>query len=140
MEKLIGKSGKAYETTVRYPDPYGQTILSEMEAFQRDPPSRNKKLPIFDPEHNLTERTAWILQAYSTYVAVSNNEFRVDENGNRIQDATNWGSLEDIHNAVHILTGGTGNPDAAKDEKYGGHMSKVPNSAFDPIFWLRKFS
>ena len=74
----------------------------------------------------MTERTAWILQAYNTYVAMSKNQFRKGEDGKEITDAANWGSLEDIHNAVHVLVGG------------GGHMHQVPISAFAPIFWLRK--
>jgi tyrosinase len=35
------------------------------------------------------------------------------------------GSLEGLHNRYHLLIGGT-----------GGHMSRVPTAAFDPIFWL----
>lgn len=81
---------------------------------------------MLNPERNLTERTAWILQAYESYMAMSNNEFRTSEDGKPIEEAANWGSLEDIHNAVHDLLGG------------GGHMSSIANSAFDPIFWLRK--
>ncbi|KAL9050230.1 MAG: hypothetical protein Q9162_006765 [Coniocarpon cinnabarinum] len=40
------------------------------------------------------------------------------------QAPQNWSSLEDIHNSIHVLTGGH------------GHMSRVPSAAFDPIFWL----
>ena len=82
-----------------------------------------------DPERNLTERTAWILQAYDTYIAMSNNALRSVPGFEDVEDATNYGSLEDIHNAVHTIVGGS-----------GGHMSSVPISAFDPIFWLRKYS
>lgn len=35
-----------------------------------------------------------------------------------------YNSLENMHNAVHALIGN------------GGHMSNIPYSAFDPIFWL----
>ena len=97
-----------------------------MERLYNKPSTEKSHFPKLTPERNLTERTAWILQAYNTYVAMSKNEFRKDEDGKEIADAANWGSLEDIHNAVHILVGG------------GGHMSHVPISAFDPIFWLRK--
>ena len=76
---------------------------------------------MLNPERNLTERTAWILQAYESYMAMSNNKFRNSEDGNPIEEAANWGSLEDIHNAVHGLLGG------------GGHISSIANSAFDPI-------
>ena len=76
----------------------------------------------------MAERTAWILQAYKTFPAMSNNELRQSEGGKNVEDRTNWGSLEDIHNAVHSLVGN------------GGHMSGIDVSAFDPIFWLRKLS
>ena len=93
-----------------------------------DRPSTEKnQFPVLEPERNLTERTAWILQAYKTYGAMNNNLFREDKKKNVIADAADWGSLEDIHNAVHNLVGGA-----------RGHMSVVPRSAFDPIFWLRK--
>ena len=58
---------------------------------------------------------------------MSNNVLRATSEFQKIEDATNYGSLEDIHNAVHILVGGG-----------GGHMSEVEVSAFDPLFWLRK--
>ncbi|KAL9100136.1 MAG: hypothetical protein Q9163_004452 [Psora crenata] len=121
----VGLSGKLNETTVRYPDPQGRkdNILDKIKTF-RDEPSGKGRLPVFRPEHNLTERTAWILQAYDTYMAMSNNGLRATPGYKEVVDATNYGSLEDIHNAVHTLVGG------------GGHMSSVPVSAFDPLFWL----
>ena len=132
---MIGKDGEPYSTTVRYPDPRDENdnILYKMQDFY-DRPSKNLPRPRHQliPERNLTERTAYILQSYQTYGAMSNNDYRVSS-GTRAEKAENWGSLEDIHNAVHNLTGGTGKP-------YGGHMASVPNSAFDPIFWLRKYS
>ena len=60
---------------------------------------------------------------------MSNNELRAVPGFQTIKDATNYGSLEDIHNAVHNLVGGA-----------GGHMSGIDVSAFDPIFWLRKYN
>ncbi|KAL9621323.1 MAG: hypothetical protein Q9160_004214 [Pyrenula sp. 1 TL-2023] len=95
-----------------------------MQAFYNNPPSKSG-LPALRPERNLTERTAYVLFAYSTFPAVSSNCMRKDIDGNIVADAANWGSLEDIHNAVHNLTGGI-----------GGHMAVVPVSSFDPIFWL----
>ena len=86
-------------------------------------PAAVSSLPKLIPERNLTERTAWVLQRYNTYAAVSNNFFRT---GSVVNDAANWGSLEDIHNAIHNLVGGD------------GHMAQIAVSAFDPIFWLRK--
>ena len=94
-----------YETTVRYPDftEPKNDILKELELFYKNPPRAG--LPVLNPERNLTERTVWILQAYKSYMAMSNNKFRKSE---EIKDAANWGSLEDIHNAVHGLVGGGG--------------------------------
>ncbi|KAI9764995.1 MAG: hypothetical protein M1840_007917 [Geoglossum simile] len=37
-----------------------------------------------------------------------------------------YASLEQSHNSVHVLVGGSG----------GGHMGRVDYAAFDPIFWL----
>jgi tyrosinase len=91
------------------------------------------KPPVGQSERNLTERTLWILQAYSTYAAVSNNGFRyayedkTHEKPPIVADKENWGSLEDIHNSVHNICGG------------GGTMSAIAKSAFDPIFWLREY-
>ena len=104
-----------------------KNILTELERLYNRPSTEKNQFPVLNPERNLTERTAWILQAYKSYVAMSKNQFRKGKDGEQIHDAANWGSLEDIHNAIHNLVGGT-----------GGHMSSVPVSAFDPIFWLRK--
>ena len=35
-----------------------------------------------------------------------------------------YNSLENMHNAIHAMVGN------------GGHMSIIPYSGFDPIFWL----
>ncbi|RBR10394.1 hypothetical protein FVER53590_12513 [Fusarium verticillioides] len=56
--------------------------------------------------------------------------------------STGYLSLEYIHNNVHNLTGGSNAKlrDPKKPDQKGGwglgHMSDVPVSAFDPIFWL----
>lgn len=131
VEKMRGKDKKQHSTTVRYPDSQSpdDSIIANMRAFY-DRPSKSG-LPALEPERNLTERTVYVLFAYRTFPAVSSNAMRKDLDGNLVADAANWGSLEDIHNAVHNLTGGTG--------RFGGHMANVPVSAFDPIFWLRKY-
>lgn len=86
-----------------------------MKHFYEDP------FPNLQPEGNLAERTAWILQSYNTFPAISNNKLR-----DGLKDIENWGSLEDIHNTIHDLVGKK------------GHMNHIEVSAFDPIFWLRK--
>ena len=112
--------------TVRYPGASpkesSDNVLSAVRSFYDNPAPRLE--PPVVPEHNLTERTAYILQAYKTYGAVSYNKFRGI--ASKVEDAGKWGSLEDIHNVLHGLIGG------------GGHMSQIETSAFDPIFWLRK--
>ena len=42
-----------------------------------------------------------------------------------------WGSLESIHNNLHLWCGGGG-----KDQLAFGHMFWQEVAAFDPIFWL----
>lgn len=80
-------------------------------------------------ERNLSERTAYLLKAYQRYGPMSYNatpQFKgqVPPDAPDVKRAEIWGSLEDIHNTVHVYAGG------------GGHMGSVPTSAFDPIFWL----
>ncbi|TVY78681.1 Tyrosinase [Fusarium oxysporum f. sp. cubense] len=51
--------------------------------------------------------------------------------------STGYLSLEYIHNNVHNLAGGSHWDKPGKIGGYGlGHMSDVPVSAFDPVFWL----
>lgn len=71
---------------------------------------------------NLTERIFWILTAYTNFGAMCCNLFPGAESG-----WSNWGSLEDVHNAVHNYIGNGGN---------GGHMGSIAISSFDPVFWL----
>ena len=67
---------------------------------------------------NLTERVLFLLQSYDSFGPISSNYFY------KGQSFENWGSLEDVHNAIHVYTGG------------GGHMGDTEVAAFDPIFWL----
>lgn len=75
--------------------------------------------------NNLTERMLFVLLAYESFGPMSSNAFSGDPSldPNESSDLEGWGSLEDIHNYVHVLVGG------------GGHMSSTTSSAFDPIFW-----
>jgi tyrosinase len=107
--------------TVRHPWGPGEDALGK-EIDRRDFGARWKALHPGVPEKNLTERTAYILQSYKRYFSMSNN--RAPTNGRTPANAEIYGSLEDTHNAVHGLTGGS------------GHMSDPKVAAFDPIFWL----
>ncbi|TDZ67999.1 Tyrosinase [Colletotrichum trifolii] len=71
---------------------------------------------------NLTERVQFILQSYKEFATASTNRFEPSKPSQI--DFRAWGSIEDIHNAVHNYVGG------------GGHMSNPEISSFDPIFWL----
>lgn len=73
---------------------------------------------------NLSERVFWILTAYQNYGAMCTNLFAPEFNPGEGNGWSNWGSFEDIHNAVHTYVG------------HGGHMGSIATSAFDPVFWL----
>lgn len=66
---------------------------------------------------------SFILQSYTEFATASNNEYKPQKPSSI--DFLGWGSIEDIHNAVHNYVGGP-----------NGQMSSPPISAFDPIFWL----
>ncbi|KAL8958388.1 MAG: hypothetical protein Q9193_004543 [Seirophora villosa] len=53
----------------------------------------------------------------SQYGPFSNMGFSDDRGGR-------YNSIENMHNAIHMMVGN------------GGHMSNIPYSSFDPIFWL----
>jgi tyrosinase len=80
-------------------------------------------IPGREVERNLSERVAYILTAYQRFGPMCYNRFPGFGRG-EAGKAEIWGSLEDIHNAVHGLVGNA------------GHMGQVPKSAYDPIFWL----
>lgn len=67
---------------------------------------------------NVSERITFLLQSYKDFGGVSNNKHF----GSPDTRFNNWGSIEDVHNAVHGYI--------------GGYMGAVEIAAFDPIFWL----
>ncbi|PPJ60917.1 hypothetical protein CBER1_06201 [Cercospora berteroae] len=74
---------------------------------------------------NLSERVANLLGGYQRFAPISSNAFSFDQSkAQRTARKEVWGSLEDVHNAIHDLVGN------------GGHMGQISASAFDPIFWL----
>ena len=74
---------------------------------------------------NLSERVANVLAAYQRFAPVTSNGYSFDQSKEqRTARKEVWGSLEDLHNALHNLVGN------------GGHMGSIEASAFDPIFWL----
>ncbi|OLN86707.1 Tyrosinase 5 [Colletotrichum chlorophyti] len=105
--------------TVRYPnDRNDNRLIQRLTGFftGTDPEqaSRGK---------NLTERVLFILQSYKDFGSASHNRFNPPRQPGQ-PNFTEWGSIEDIHNAVHFYVGG------------GGQMGNPAIAAFDPIFWL----
>ncbi|KIW29400.1 uncharacterized protein PV07_05217 [Cladophialophora immunda] len=123
----FGKVAKSYGeqidlfdigTTVRYPIKRSAKqdeakMKAQLVEFVADPSKWDGK-----KGKNLTERVLFLLQSYDSFGPVSSNLFY------KGQSFENWGSLEDVHNAIHVYTGG------------GGHMGDTEVAAFDPIFWL----
>ncbi|KAK1472444.1 hypothetical protein CCUS01_05828 [Colletotrichum cuscutae] len=105
--------------TIRYPDqPNNNRMIQRLTQFfsGTDPQqaSRGK---------NLTERVIFILQSYRDFGSASHNRFNPPKQPGQPNFAE-WGSIEDIHNAIHTYSGGS------------GHMGNPAIAAFDPIFWL----
>ncbi|ETS78584.1 hypothetical protein PFICI_10646 [Pestalotiopsis fici W106-1] len=105
--------------TVRFPSqgsdtPDEQAMKQQLSAFFQGQQSSPKG-------RNLTERVLYILQSYTNFGAASNNRF---DSQSITPGFEGWGSIEDIHNAIHNYVGG------------GGQMASPPVAAFDPIFWL----
>lgn len=76
---------------------------------------------------SLSERLYILFSNYPDYMAFSHN------NGRPITNRTSYESLESLHDSVHTLAGGGG---LGAPNVQGGHMSYIPYSAFDPIFFL----
>ncbi|KAF7532664.1 hypothetical protein G7054_g7781 [Neopestalotiopsis clavispora] len=105
--------------TVRFPTngsgtPNEQALKQQLSAFFQGQQSSPKG-------RNLTERVLYILQSYTNFGAASNNRF---DSQALTPGFEGWGSIEDIHNAIHNYVGG------------GGQMGSPAAAAFDPIFWL----
>ncbi|KAL8831655.1 MAG: hypothetical protein Q9191_000732 [Dirinaria sp. TL-2023a] len=95
-----------YTSTVRCPDAAGQS----------QPSVANGKLEAQAVQ--LRSMTYQLISQTSNYAPFSNTAYS-DARGGR------YNSIENMHNAIHALVGG-----------HGGHMSNIPYSAFDPVFWL----
>lgn len=88
------------------------------------------------PEENIRERLVFLLKSYTSFAQVSNNRW-IDKGPppgeGSVVVGKGFGSFEDIHNNVHVLVGGLGK---ISELPRIGHMSEIPSSAFDPVFWL----
>ncbi|KAL9119272.1 MAG: hypothetical protein Q9187_004178 [Circinaria calcarea] len=110
---------------------YHATVRSPSSSSQSQPELSNKALQMNGQGQvrqpfaigladfcRLHDGTYQLLSSEPNYAIFSNTAYNDDESyGHQ--------SIENIHNGVHAFVGGM-----------GGHMSAVPFSAFDPIFWL----
>ncbi|WZH45776.1 Tyrosinase [Fusarium acuminatum] len=122
-------------TTQRTASEQKEDLLRSITPYTRE---INRELPV---EGNLRERLMYLLKSYSVFDQVSHNQWdpkrkpRLDRQGRpSTTSGQGFGSIEDIHNTLHVLIGGQGRDNFNRVRT--GHMSKVPISAFDPIFWL----
>ncbi|KAL9031397.1 MAG: hypothetical protein Q9196_000581 [Gyalolechia fulgens] len=94
---------------------YHSTVRYPDAAGQSQPDLANKQLQANGPAlHTLTYQ---LLTQQPEYGPFSNIGYS-DGRGGR------YNSIENMHNGIHMLVGN------------GGHMSNIPYSSFDPIFWL----
>ena len=68
--------------------------------------------------YRLHDGTYQLLSSEPNYAIFSNTAYTDD-------DVSGHQNIENLHNGIHAFVGGT-----------GGHMSSIPFSSFDPIFWL----
>ena len=94
-----------YPCTVRNPDAYGNSQPARSNAMLQ---ANAAAL------HDLTYQ---LIAEQSNYAPFSNVAYSIGRNAS-------YNSIENMHNAIHILVG------------YTGHMAVIPYSGFDPIFWL----
>ncbi|KAK1752501.1 hypothetical protein QBC47DRAFT_59111 [Echria macrotheca] len=76
---------------------------------------------------SISQRLYILFSNYANYTLFSNNAW-IPLVSNQSYD-----SLESLHDTIHNLAGGGG---LGQPNVQGGHMSYIPYSAFDPIFFL----
>jgi tyrosinase len=76
---------------------------------------------------SLGQRLYILFSNYGNYSTFSNNAWIP------LINEASYDSLESLHDTVHNLAGGGG---VGQSNPQGGHMSFIPYSAFDPIFFL----
>ncbi|KAK4181554.1 hypothetical protein QBC36DRAFT_174782 [Triangularia setosa] len=78
-------------------------------------------------QRSLSQRLYILFSNYGNYSRFSNNAWIPFVNN------ASFDSLESLHDTIHNLAGGGG---MGQPNIQGGHMSFIPYSAFDPIFFL----
>ncbi|KAK3383259.1 hypothetical protein B0T24DRAFT_661801 [Lasiosphaeria ovina] len=76
---------------------------------------------------SLSQRLYILFSNYANYSLISNNAWIP------LTSNASYDSIESLHDTVHNLAGGGG---LGQPNVQGGHMSYIPYSAFDPIFFL----
>lgn len=98
--------------TKRHPNGSGASAGSDNTAFANA--ANNQRVGLRDRVYNL-------MTGGATF-----NSVGTSATGGGSGNPTSHDSFESVHDAVHVLTGGTS----------GGHMYFVDFSSFDPAFWL----
>ncbi|KAK4231718.1 hypothetical protein QBC38DRAFT_439739 [Podospora fimiseda] len=78
-------------------------------------------------QKSLAQRLYILFSNYGNYSRFSNNAWIPQVNN------ASYDSIESLHDTIHNLAGGGG---LGQPNIQGGHMSFIPYSAFDPIFFL----
>lgn len=108
----------SWEQTVRWPR--NGTAVSQNNKISQAIELLNQ-----DASSNLREKVFGLLASYRSYGPFSNKQWNQGNPGQ-------YGSLEDVHDTIHVEVGGSGS--TRNDSP--GHMGIVPYAAFDPAFWL----
>ena len=94
---------------------YPNTVRYPNSAGQSQPELANRQLQ--NNAQFFRDSTYQLISEQSDFAPFSNTGFSDGRGGQ-------YNSIENIHNSIHGLAGN------------GGHLSFVPYSAFDPLFWL----
>ena len=94
---------------------YHSTVRYPSSSGQSQPDLANLQLEA--NAQAIQDATYQLIADQSNYAPFSNTGYTDGRGGS-------YNSLENMHNAIHSLVG------------HGGHMSYIPYSGFDPIFWL----
>lgn len=120
--------------TQETPEEQKKALVDSIDPYSR---KVNTELPV---EGNLRERVVYLLKSYKVFDQVSHNQWdpdrvpSTDPGDDPTTAGMGFGSIEDIHNTLHVLIGGQGRDSLGR--KREGQMKHVSISAFDPIFWL----
>ncbi|KAK3372444.1 hypothetical protein B0H63DRAFT_551021 [Podospora didyma] len=108
---------------------YWTTTLRSPASNDTNAQSNNSLVALnFDQSlSSLSQRLYILFSNYDNYSLFSNNAWIP------LLNNVSYDSLESLHDTVHNLAGGGG---LGQPNAQGGHMSYIPYSAFDPIFFL----